>query len=93
MNFVNISTLRIIFYTIPLGVVLLRDDYIDESERGNELGNYLMSYAEDETRKLGFSKINLTTDHNKYHEKYGWIRIVEGYEVSGEPTRIYMKEL
>lgn len=52
-----------------------------------------MSFAENEAKKLGFSKIYLTTDHNGYYEKYGWIRKGHGYELSGEATRIYMKEL
>ena len=67
--------------------------YIKESERGKELGNMLMEYAELEAKNAGYSAIYITTDHDGYYEKYGWKRIEDGYEITGEPTRIYMKKL
>lgn len=67
--------------------------YVEESERGNGLGNFLMNHAEYEARKLGYPNIYLTTDHDGYYEKYGWTRIEDGYELSGNPTKIYMKTL
>lgn len=65
--------------------------FVEESERGQALGNLLMEYAESEAVKAGYKIIYLTTEHNGYYEKYGWKRIEDGYDPSGEPTRIYLK--
>jgi N-acetylglutamate synthase-like GNAT family acetyltransferase len=67
--------------------------FIEEEERGHALGNMLMEYAEKEAKKAGFTHIYLTTDHDGYYEKYGWNRIEDGFELSGELTKIYMKSL
>ena len=67
--------------------------YVNETERGKTLGNFMMEHAEIEAKTLGFSNIYLTTDHDGYYEKYGWKRIEDGYEISGAFTRIYMKKL
>jgi len=67
--------------------------FIEEEKRGKELGNYIMNFLEKEAMKIGFSCIYLTTNHNGYYEKYGWTRINDGFELSGEPTRIYKKIL
>lgn len=65
--------------------------YIEESERGQSLGNMLMEHVENDIKKAGFEKIYLTTHHDGYYEKYGWHRIEDGFEAAGGPTRIYMK--
>lgn len=67
--------------------------YVDPEERGKALGDVLMKYAADEARKMGYSQLYLTTDHDGYYEKFGWERIEDGYEVSGAPTRIYRQSL
>ena len=67
--------------------------YIKESERGQELGNLLMKHAESEAKNANYSALYLTTDHDGYYEKYGWKRIEDGYDITGEPTRIYVKQL
>lgn len=68
--------------------------FIDERERGNEYGNMLMKYAEEQAKKAGFSKLYLTTDLNGYYEKYGWNRIEDGIDLfTMKPTRIYAKKL
>jgi N-acetylglutamate synthase-like GNAT family acetyltransferase len=67
--------------------------FIEKTERGKEYGNRLMQYAEKEAKKIGYDKLFLTTSHNSYYEKYGWKRIEDGYELSGDSTRIYMKVL
>ena len=68
--------------------------YVDEKERGNDYGNLLMEYAEQEAKKVGFSTIYLTTDHDGYYERYGWKRIEDGIDLfSCKPSRIYFKEL
>jgi N-acetylglutamate synthase-like GNAT family acetyltransferase len=67
--------------------------YIEENERGRALGSLLMEHAEKEAAKAGFKTVYLTTSHDHYYEKYGWIRMEDGYEPSGEVTKIYRKKL
>lgn len=66
--------------------------YIEESERGRELGSRLLAYGRQEAGKLGFDKVYLCTDHVGYYEKYGWSFL--GMEESewGDETRVYVIE-
>lgn len=63
--------------------------YIEESERGKELGSKLLIHGRQETKKLGFEKLYLCTDHNDYYEKYGWKYIAKGYHPWGDESKIY----
>lgn len=63
--------------------------YIEKKERGQKYGKLLLEHAEQESSKLGFNTLYLTTDHNGYYEKYGWTRIEDGYDLNGSQTRIY----
>ncbi|EKD52449.1 MAG: GCN5-related N-acetyltransferase [uncultured bacterium] len=67
--------------------------YVNENERGQALGNMMLSHGEVEAKKAGYSSLYLVTDHDGYYEKYGWKRIEDGYEISGASARIYMKSL
>ena len=66
--------------------------YIDENERGKELGSRLLEHGRKEAAKLGFPIVYLCTDHIGYYEKYGWRYKCQGYGVSGDPGRIYEAE-
>ena len=63
--------------------------YIEESERGKELGSKLLIHGRQEAKRLGFEKLYLCTDHNDYYEKYGWIYIAKGYHPWGDESKIY----
>ena len=65
--------------------------FIEESERGQQLGSLLLEHAGKEAAKVGFAEIYLTTDHEGYYEKYGWNQIEDGCERDGTPARIYSK--
>lgn len=68
--------------------------YVAETERGNQYGNLLIEHAEQAAKKAGFTSLYLTTHHDGYYEKYGWKRIEDGIDLfSGEPSRIYQKDL
>lgn len=67
--------------------------YIEESERGRSLGNYMMEQAEFEAKRTGFKRLFLTTDLDGYYEKYCWTRMEDGYDPAGGPARIYYKDL
>ena len=63
--------------------------YIEESERGKELGSRLLEHGRREAAKLGFDTVYLCTDHIGYYEKYGWLYKCQGYSVGGDDCRIY----
>ncbi len=63
--------------------------FIEKEYRGKQLGFELMKHGIIETKNLNFSALYLTTDHNGYYEKYGWIRIEDGFEFNGDRTKIY----
>lgn len=63
--------------------------YIEEDMRGNELGLVLLEHGKEETRKLGFEKLYLCTDHKGYYERYNWKRIGEGYHPWNHTSQIY----
>ncbi len=67
--------------------------FIEENERGHNYGKLLLEHAESETKKIGFTTLYLTTDHDGYYEKYGWERMENGYELNGNQARIYKKEI
>jgi N-acetylglutamate synthase-like GNAT family acetyltransferase len=63
--------------------------YVEEEERGQQLGRLMMEHAAKEAGESGFSMMYLVTDHEGYYEKYGWRRIEDGYDHKGTSARIY----
>ena len=66
--------------------------YIEECERGKELGAVLLDHGRREAGKLGFEKVYLCTDHVNYYEKYGWKCIAEGYHPWNRASNIYVAD-
>lgn len=64
--------------------------YIEETERGKELGSVLLEHARNEAYRLGFDKLYLCTDHINYYEKYGWKHHTDGYHVWNRESKIYV---
>jgi N-acetylglutamate synthase-like GNAT family acetyltransferase len=65
--------------------------YVDKTERKRGLGGMLLAHAEKEAKRVGYTNVYLTTDHIGYYERYGWAYIGNGFEPTGEATRIYKK--
>ena len=66
--------------------------YVEESERGNQLGCKMLEYGLIESAKLGYKKLYLCTDLDNYYEKYGWNLLATGFHPWGEESKIYEKE-
>lgn len=62
--------------------------YVEEDKRKSGYGGILLEHGLKEAKKLGFSKVYLSTDHTSYYERYGWRFIGVGYGPFGE-SRIY----
>ncbi len=67
--------------------------FVEEAERGRAYGRRLLDHALLQAGQAGFPKAYLTTDHDGYYEKYGWIRMDDGIDLfSVKPSRIYYHE-
>lgn len=67
--------------------------YVNENQRGKQLGSRLLEHASQETYKKGYEQLYLSMDLIGYYEKYGWHYIDNGFAIDGSPTRIYKKTL
>lgn len=66
--------------------------YVEKNERGKQLGAKLLEHGRIEAAKLGYKKIYLCTDHDRYYEKYNWRYIGNGVHPGGTKSRIYENE-
>ncbi len=63
--------------------------YIEEENRGNAYGGFLIEKAKSDAKKAGFAKLYLCTDHIGYYEHYGFERIATGFHPWGETSEIF----
>ncbi len=63
--------------------------FIDEKERGHQLGSRLLAHGRKIAGKLGFPRVYLTTREIRFYERYGFEEIgLERYN-NDRPTKIY----
>jgi len=67
--------------------------YIDENHRGNGYSILLINKAKEDTLKMGFKSMYLSTYHIGYYEKLGFSYVGQGYHPWGEDSRIYEIQL
>ena len=63
--------------------------FIEPEYRGRALGSLLIEKCKEDSRKAGFPKLYLCTDHVGYYEHYGFTRIGTGYHPWGETSGIF----
>ena len=67
--------------------------FIEEKYRGNNYGKLLIDRCVEDTKKMGFEALYLSTDHIGYYEHFGFQYMAEGFHPWGESSRIYNKVL
>ena len=63
--------------------------FIEPDFRGRALGSLLIEKCKEDSRKAGFPKLYLCSDHVGYYEHYGFTRIGTGYHPWGETSGIF----
>ncbi len=63
--------------------------FIDEAHRGKNLSRLIIDQIKNDTRKLGYQKLYLCTDHVGLYEKMDFIYIGDGFHPWGERSRVY----
>jgi len=67
--------------------------FVEENERHHGYGGQLIAHIESAAKMEMFKSLYLTTHLDGYYEKYGWVRIEDGYSLDGTQTRIYQKSI
>ena len=67
--------------------------YIEPECRGRGLGSLLIEKGKEDSRKAGFPRLYLCSDHVGYYEYYGFTRIGTGYHPWGETSGIFAADL
>ena len=67
--------------------------FIEEKYRGNNYGKLLIDRCVEDTKKMGFEALYLSTDHIGYYEHFGFQYMAEGFHPWGESSKIYMRVL
>lgn len=67
--------------------------FIEEMQRGNNYGAWLIDKAKMDAQKAGFENLYLCTDHVGYYEKFHFKYIGQGYHPWREESRIYQCKL
>lgn len=67
--------------------------YVNENYRNCGIGMYLQNNAISITKKLGYTKLYLITEHDNYYEKNNWIFLEEAPLGNGNFTKIYFHNL
>ena len=67
--------------------------FIEPEYRGHAYGRLLIEKCKEDSRKAGFPKLYLCTDHVGYYEHYGFERIGTGYHPWGETSGVFAANL
>lgn len=63
--------------------------YVEEPYRNQGIARRLLEFAQAETRRLGFERLYLITDHDQLYERCGWEYLGQVHETDGAEIRLY----
>lgn len=67
--------------------------FVDESYRGNRISEKMIETVISYAKEQGFSKVFIPSDMIGFYEKYGFIKIDEMQNFSGDIDNIFVKEI
>lgn len=65
--------------------------YVNEEHRNKGIAGLLLKHGLKEAKEKGFNVIYLSTDLERFYEKYGWSYITVGFNISNMKIKIYSK--
>ncbi len=65
--------------------------FVNPEHRNKGLAGQLLDHGLNETRNKGFDTLFLSTDIADFYEKKGWRYLANGFNVLGNPIKIYEK--
>ena len=67
--------------------------FVDEAHRGNRISGKMIGKAVEYAKEQGFTKVYIPSDMLGFYEKYGFTRIDELRNYSGDMDHIFEKEI
>ena len=67
--------------------------FVKEEYRNKGIGTILQKKVIEETKKMNYKNIYLTTDHENYYEKMGWMFLENVPQEDGNYTKMYKYDL
>ena len=67
--------------------------FVDESYRGNRISEKMIEAVIEYAKEQGFSKVYIPSDMIGFYEKYGFVKIDELQNYSGDIDNVFSKEI
>ena len=67
--------------------------FVDESYRGNRISEKMIEAVIEYEKEQGFSKVYIPSDMIGFYEKYGFVKIDELQNYSGDIDNVFAKEI
>lgn len=67
--------------------------FVDESYRGNRISEKMIEAVIEYAKEQGFSKVYIPSDMIGFYEKYGFVKIDELQNYSGDIDNVFAKEI
>lgn len=86
-------------YALLINDIISRQDlfpwlaclYVNNEYRNKGIAGQLLKHGLNEANRKGYHVLYLSTDIVGFYEKYGWIYIADGFNITDIKTRIYTK--
>ena len=65
--------------------------FVNESHRGNKISEKMINHVICYAKQIGFTKVYISSDITGLYEKYGFLKIDELVNYSGDSDNIFMK--
>jgi N-acetylglutamate synthase-like GNAT family acetyltransferase len=86
-------------YALLINDIISRQDlfpwfaclYVNHEHRAKGIAGQLLKHGLGEARKKGYDALYLSTDLERFYERYGWTYFADGFNVVDKKIKIYTK--